>query len=148
MGEAKRRGQSGRQAAEQLRQRIAAGDFGPAAGGYLFLLDKSPAGQELLGVMRTVAAELPGLAEVLEGDDLRLWTMSPLFGFTLVHGGTGPAVRRIRLAATLPRLLEEALPGAVRSLAASGERWTVLSGLSEPARSAAGAALESLGRGA
>jgi len=147
VGEAKRRGQVGREAADQLRQRIRAGDFGPAAGGYLFLLDKSPAGQELLGVMRSVATELPGLAEALESDDMRLWTMSPLFGFAVVHGGVGPAARRTRLASTVQRLVDEALPDSVRSLSATGQRWTVLSGLSEPARSAASAALEALGRG-
>ena len=147
MGEAKRRGQLGRQAADQLLQRVRAGDFGPTADGYLFMLDKSPAGQELLGVLRIVAPQLLGLSEALASDNLRLWSASPLFSFAVIHGGTASVMRRTRLAATLPRLIDEVLPAAVRSLRARRQPWTVLSGLSEPARSGATTALEALGGG-
>jgi len=146
MGEAKRRGQLGRLAAEHLRQRQRAGDFGApgSAGAYLFVLDKSPAGQELLAVLRAVAADFPGLSEALEGETFRLWSMSAVFPFVVLHGGEGSASQRTQLAGSLTRLLDEGLPRAVRWLRPAGGRWSAVAALAEPAHSAVGAALERL----
>lgn len=145
MGEAKRRGQLGRLAADHLRQRIRSGEFGgTAAQGYLFVLDKSPRGQELLLVLRAVAGEFPGLPEALDGESFRLWAMSAVFPFVVLRGGEGSPSRRTSLAGSLARLVDESLPQAVQALRATGAGWSVLAGLAEPASSAVGAALERL----
>lgn len=146
MGEAKRRGQVGRLAAEQLRQRVRAGEFGPpgSAVGYLVVLDKSPPGQEMLAVLKAVAGDFPGLAEALEGETFRLWSMSAVFPFVVLHGGQGAATQRTLLAGDLGRMVAETLPRAVKALGASGQRWSALAALAEPAQSTVGAALTHL----
>lgn len=121
MGEAKRKQALGRQALAGLRRRLAAGDFGPAgaAGRYLLVLDKSPAGLELLAALRGDPL-LPALAPLLDGPALQFWQASTLFRFALLCGGEGPADQRTLLAADLPRLLQVTLPQALARSAADG----------------------------
>lgn len=119
MGEAKRKQAQGRQAVDGLRRRLAAGDFGPAgaAGRYLLVLDKSPAGTELLAALRADPL-LPGLAPLLDGEALAFWQASALFRFVVLCGGAGTADQRTLLAADLPRLLQTTLPRALARFAA------------------------------
>lgn len=115
MGEGKRRKQQGRQFADALRERIAAGEFGPAGGarqGYLLVVDKSQRGKDALLALRTVG-ELDGLQPLLDGDALRLWEASALFRYAVLCGGTGSADRRTLMAPDLDKLLHDALPKAL-----------------------------------
>ena len=123
MGEAKRRGQLGRVVAAGLRERVQAGDFGPtdAAQGYLFVFDKSPAGRQLLSVLRTMTQDFTGLSALLECEALRLWEVSPLFPWAVLYRS---ASRSEALLASRPeRLLTESLPRAAASLTAAQARW-------------------------
>jgi hypothetical protein len=123
MGEAKRRGQLGRVVAAGLRERVQAGDFGPtdAAQGYLFVLDKSPAGRQLLSVLRSMTQQFTGLAALLESEAMRLWEVSPLFPWVVLYRS---APRSEALLASSPeRLLTESLPRAAASLSTARARW-------------------------
>lgn len=130
MGEAKRKRHLNLQRAEALAERARRGDFGPATADYLVLLDKSAEGAQVLGTLR--ASGLAGVEELLEGAPFRLWQASGLFGFVLLRGGTGGAEERTLLAADEARLVDTALPRALRRLAALGRAPGVVWGL-EPA---------------
>lgn len=129
MGEAKRRGQLGRVVAAGLRERVQAGDFGPtdAAQCYLFVLDKSPVGRQLLSVLRSMTQQFTGLSALLEGEAMRLWEVSPLFPWAVLYRS---ASRPEALLASSPeRLLTESLPRAAASLNAAQARWAWEAGL-------------------
>lgn len=115
MGEAKRRKSQGQAFAARLAERLAAGDFGPpgAARRYCIVLDKSPVGSGALAALRATPL-LDGLPELLATDALRFWQASPLFAYALLCGGSGPAERRCLLAANLDKLVQRALPQALR----------------------------------
>lgn len=140
MGEAKRRGQQARQTGAALRARIEAGDFGSdrPATGWLFVIDRSPRGLELLRVLGTMS-EFEGLRTLLAGEAVRLWEVSPLFPYLVLRGGPGTPAQRVALAAGLDRLCTDALPKAQRALGA--ERWGTELALAPEAEAAARAAL-------
>lgn len=132
MGEAKRKRHLNLQRTEALAERVRRGDFGPGTrDGYLVLLDKSAEGAQVLRALRESA--LAGVDELLEGAPFRLWQASGLFGFVLLCGGAGGAEERTLLAADEARLVELALPRALRRLAALGRVPGVVWGV-EPAR--------------
>lgn len=132
MGEAKRKRHLNLQRAGALAERARRGDFGPGtADGYLVLLDKSAEGAQLLGALR--GSGLAGVEALFEGAPFRLWQASGLFGFVLLCGGPGGAEERTLLAADEARLLDTALPRALRRLAALGRAPGVVWGV-EPAR--------------
>ena len=113
MGEAKRRTQQGQQAGEQLRQRIAAGEFGaPGRVERLCLVvDHSPAGRDLIALLRTLP-EFTVLQAALVGEELQLWDSVPLFAFAGITVKDGQA--RAWLATDEDKLLNEALPRELR----------------------------------
>jgi hypothetical protein len=121
MGEAKRRNQLGRQAADAIRRRVAAGEFGPNADAYVLVLDRSPAVRELLGLLAADGV-LAKLAPLTEAEPLRLWEASTLFRYALLCGGQGSAERRSLLAVDLGRLIGEALPRALARVRADTGR--------------------------
>ncbi len=126
MGEAKRKKIQGRQIADQLRERIAQGEFGPphAARDYCLVLDKSAHGLALLQALRD-GVGLDGVPELLATDALRFWTSSALLPFVVMRAGSGPAERRVQLAADAARLLALLGPQLAQG-AASRERGLVL----------------------
>ena len=136
MGEAKRKRNQEMQQADALAGRVQRGDFGapPAADGYLVLLDKSAQGTSALAALRAAGGSgLAGMEELFEAAPFRLWQASSLFGYTLLCGGAGSAEERTLLAADEARLLEHALPRALRRLAALGRPPGVVWGV-DPAR--------------
>jgi hypothetical protein len=136
MGEAKRRRKQDLQRAGALAERVQRGDFGPraAADGYLVLLDKSAEGASALAALRSPEGSgLAGVESLWDAAPFRLWQASTLFGFALLCGGPGSAEERTLLAADEARLLEHALPRALRRLAALGRPPGVVWGV-EPAR--------------
>lgn len=143
MGEAKRRGQQARQAGDALRARIEAGEFGSdrPATGWLFAIDRSPRGLELLRVLGTMS-EFEGLRTLLAGEAVRLWEVSPLFPYLVLRGGAGSAAQRTLLAASVEKLCADALPRTVRALAS--ERWGVELALAAQPEAAARRAIERL----
>ncbi len=143
MGEAKRRGQQARQVGDALRARIAAGEFGAErpVTGWLFVIDRSPRGLELLRLLGTMS-EFEGLRTLVAGEAVRLWEVSPLFAYLVLRGGPGSPAQRVALAANLDRLCADMLPKAVRALAA--ERWGAELALAPQAESAVRAALGTL----
>ena len=136
MGEAKRKRHQEMQRAGALAERVQRGEFGPpsAADGYLVLLDKSAEGASALAALRVAGGGgLPGVEALFEAEPFRLWEASTLFGFALLCGGAGSAEQRTLLAADEARLLEHALPRALRRLATLGRPPGVVWGV-EPAR--------------
>lgn len=113
MGEAKRRKQQGQQAGEQLRQRIAAGEFG--APGRIerlcLVIDRSPAGRDLVALLRTLP-EFSLLQAALAGEEMQLWDSVALFEFAGITLKDGQA--RAWLATDEDKLLNEALPRELR----------------------------------
>lgn len=143
MGEAKRKRHHEMQRAGALAERVQRGEFGPpsAAEGYLVLLDKSAEGAAAVAALR--AAGGGGLADVealFEAAPFRLWQASTLFGFALLCGGAGSAEQRTLLAADEARLLEHALPRALRRLAPLGRPPGVVWGVDAARRRAIEAA--------
>lgn len=135
MGEAKRRGQQARQAGDALRARIEAGEFGSdrPATGWLFVIDRSPRGLELLRVLGTMS-EFEGMRAMLAGEAVRLWEVSPLFPYLVLRGGAGSPAQRVALASSLERLCSQTLPTALRAMAA--ERWAAELALAPEAQGA------------
>ena len=135
MGEAKRKRHQEMQRAGALAERVRRGEFGPpsAVDGYLVLLDKSAEGASVLAALRAAGGGLPGVEALFEAAPFRLWEASTLFGFALLCGGAGTAEQRTLLAADEARLLEHALPRALRRLAALGRPPGVVWGV-EPTR--------------
>lgn len=113
MGEAKRRKQQGQQAGEQLRQRVAAGEFGtPGRVERLCLVvDHSAAGRDLIALLRTLP-EFTLLQAALVGEEWQLWDSVPIFAFAGVTVKDGEA--RAWLATDEDKLLNEALPRELR----------------------------------
>lgn len=148
MGEAKRRSQLGRTATERLRQRAQDGAFGVpgAARGYLFVLDKSALGQQGLAVLKSAAGEFGGLTTLLESEAVRMWQLSSLFPFAVLHGGVAGSAPRALLATGLERLLSDTLPRAAASLDAAAGPWAWELGLEAAAEAAVRPALERLAR--
>lgn len=113
MGEAKRRKQQGQQAGAQLRQRIAAGEFG--ASGRIerlcLVVDRSPAGRDLVALLRTLP-EFTVLQAALVGEEMQLWDSVPIFEFAGITVKDGQA--RAWLATDEHKLLNEALPRELR----------------------------------
>jgi hypothetical protein len=113
MGEAKRRKQQGQQAGEQLRQRVAAGEFG--APGRIerlcLVVDHSPAGRDLITLLRTMP-EFTVLQAALVGEEWQLWDSVPIFAFAGITVKDGQA--RAWLATDEDKLLNEALPRELR----------------------------------
>jgi hypothetical protein len=113
MGEAKRRKQQGQQAGEQLRQRVAAGEFG--APGRIerlcLVVDHSPAGRDLITLLRTLP-EFAVLQAALVGEEWQLWDSVPIFEFAGVTVKDGEA--QAWLATDEDKLLNEALPRELR----------------------------------
>ncbi len=120
MGEAKRKKSQGQQLAEQVQQRIAAGEFGPrdAPRHYGVVLDKSARGAAALQALR-VGSGLAGLDELLACDALRFWQASTLLPFAVLLGGSGPPERRVHLAADIARVSERLEPAASPARATS-----------------------------
>jgi hypothetical protein len=143
MGEAKRRGQQARQAGDALRARIAAGAFGAErpVTGWLFVIDRSPLGMDLLRVLGTMS-EFEGLRSMLAGEAVRLWEASPLFPYLVLRGGAGTPAQRVALAASLERLCSQALPGALSRLGT--QTWGAELALAPEARRAVQATLARL----
>ena len=136
MGEAKRKRHQEMQRASDLAERARRGEFGPpsAADGYLVVLDKSAEGVSALSAVRAAGnGGLTGMDELLESAPFRLWQASTLFGYVLLCGGAGSGEQRTLLAADEARLLEHALPRALRRLAALGRPPGVVWGV-DPAR--------------
>lgn len=135
MGEAKRKGRQGQQALVVLRERIAAGEFGPpeAPAAYVVVLDKSVTARGLLLALQQ-AAVLPDVATLAAGEAMRVWEASPLFPYAVLCGGPGTADRRTLLAADLDRLTAQVLPQArQRVQAALGRAPGVLLALEDDA---------------
>lgn len=113
MGEAKRRKQQSQQAGAQLRQRIAAGEFG--APGRIerlcLVIDRSPAGRDLIALLRTLP-EFSVLQAALAGEEMQLWDSVNLFEFAGITVKDGQA--RAWLATDEDKLLNEALPRELR----------------------------------
>jgi hypothetical protein len=135
MGEAKRKRHLTVQRSEALAERVRRGDFGPAgaADAYLVLLDRSAEGAQARAALRS--SGLAGVEPLFEGAPFRLWQASELFGFALLCGGAGGAEERTLLAVDEGRLLDDALPRALRRLAGLGRPPGVVWGV-EAARRA------------
>lgn len=142
MGEAKRRQTQGRQLADELRNRVRAGEFGPASAGhrYLIVLDKSPNGREMLAALRG-SSVLEGLPALFEAEPFRLWEVSALFDFLVLTSGDGAPAQRSFVAAGIERLLQDVLPRARRRLGAGGSPAGLVFGLDEAVRGKVLAAL-------
>jgi hypothetical protein len=142
MGEAKRKRNQEMQQAGALAERVRRGEFGsPAAPeGYLVVLDKSAEGAAALASLRAAGGGLAGLDALFEAAPFRLWQSSTLFGFALLCGGTGNAEQRTLLAADEARLLEHALPRALRRLAPLGRPPGIVWGVDAARRRAIEAA--------
>lgn len=143
MGEAKRRNAQAKQVGAALRQRVAAGEFGPPgqAGDWICVIDKSAVGRELLATLRATDA-LAGLAPLLEDEAFRFWEASALFRFVVLCGGEGRPAERVAVAADRERLLGETLPRLRRRFAVAGRPLGTVLGVAEEDREAVRQALD------
>ncbi|HXD04917.1 MAG TPA: hypothetical protein VN680_02630 [Burkholderiaceae bacterium] len=143
MGEAKRRSQQSRQLADEIEQRIAAGDFGAPqdARAFCIVLDRGQRSRDMLKRVSSTP-RLPTLAPLFEGEPFRLWDLSQIFRFVVLCGGEGTVQERTLLAADMKKLVGEVLPrAAARMRAQFGREWGSVIAVEDDALEAARQAL-------